>query len=43
MIKRKEHMAQDIKKIHPPAFKQKVAIEALKGAETPGQLLLDYY
>ena len=27
-----------IKKNHPPAFKTKVAIEALKGAETPGQL-----
>lgn len=27
-----------IKKTHPPAFKAKVAIEALKGAETPGQL-----
>lgn len=27
-----------IKKTHPPAFKTRVAIEALKGAETPGQL-----
>jgi transposase len=28
----------NIKKNHPPAFKAKVALEALKGAETPGQL-----
>lgn len=27
-----------IKKNHPPAFKAKVALEALKGAETTGQL-----
>lgn len=27
-----------IKKTHPPAFKAKVALEALKGAETTGQL-----
>jgi transposase len=27
-----------IKKTFPPAFKAKVAMEALKGAETPGQL-----
>lgn len=31
-------MVQDIKKTHPPAFKAKVAIEAMKEAETPGQL-----
>lgn len=31
-------MVQDIKKNHPPAFKEKVAIEAIKEAETPGQL-----
>ncbi len=31
-------MDQNIKKIHPPAFKEKVAIEAIRGAETPGQL-----
>jgi transposase len=31
-------MVQDIKKNHPPAFKEKVAIEAIRGAETPGQL-----
>lgn len=31
-------MVQDIKKTHPPAFKEKVALEAIKGAETPGQL-----
>jgi transposase len=31
-------MGQDIKKNHPPAFKEKVAIEAIRGAETPGQL-----
>lgn len=31
-------MVQDIKKTHPPAFKEKVAIEAIKEAETPGQL-----
>lgn len=28
----------NIKKTHPPVFKAKVAIEALKEAETPGQL-----
>jgi len=28
----------NIKKNHPPAFKTKVALEAIKGAETPGQL-----
>lgn len=28
----------NIKKNHPPAFKAKVALEALKEAETPGQL-----
>lgn len=31
-------MDQNIKKTHPPAFKEKVAIEAIKEAETPGQL-----
>jgi len=31
-------MDENIKKIHPPAFKEKVAIEAIRGAETPGQL-----
>lgn len=31
-------MDQKIKKIHPPAFKEKVAIEAIKEAETTGQL-----
>lgn len=31
-------MDQNIKKIHPPTFKEKVAIEAIKEAETPGQL-----
>jgi len=31
-------MDQNIKKNHPPAFREKVAIEAIKGAETPGQL-----
>lgn len=31
-------MDQDIKKTHPPAFKEKVAIEAIKEAETSGQL-----
>lgn len=31
-------MDQNIKKTHPPAFKAKVALEALKEAETPGQL-----
>ena len=31
-------MVQAIKKTHPPAFKEKVAIEAIRGAETPGQL-----
>jgi transposase len=31
-------MAHDIRKTHPPAFKAKVAIEAIKEAETPGQL-----
>ena len=31
-------MVQNIKKNHPPAFKEKVAIEAIKEAETPGQL-----
>lgn len=28
----------NIKKNHPPAFKTKVVLEALKGAETTGQL-----
>lgn len=28
----------NIRKSHPPAFKTKVALEAIKGAETPGQL-----
>lgn len=31
-------MDQNIKKSHPPAFKEKVAIEAIREAETPGQL-----
>ncbi len=31
-------MDQKIKKNHPPAFKAKVALEAIKEAETPGQL-----
>jgi transposase-like protein len=31
-------MDQNIKKNHPPAFKEKVAIEAIKEVETPGQL-----
>lgn len=31
-------MNQKIKKSHPSAFKEKVAIEAIKEAETPGQL-----
>lgn len=31
-------MDQNIKKNHPPAFKEKVAIEAIKEAETTGQL-----
>ena len=31
-------MDRNIKKTHPPAFKEKVAIEAIRGAETPGQL-----
>jgi len=31
-------MDQKIKKTQPPAFKAKVALEALKGVETPGQL-----
>lgn len=31
-------MDQNIKKTHPPALKEKVAIEAIKEAETPGQL-----
>lgn len=31
-------MGTDIKKIHPPVFKERVAIEAIRGAETPGQL-----
>lgn len=31
-------MDQNIKKLHPPVFKAKVALEAIKEAETPGQL-----
>lgn len=31
-------MDQNIKKNHPPGFKEKVAIEAIKEAETTGQL-----
>ena len=31
-------MDHRIKKSHPPAFKEKVAIEAIKEAETPSQL-----
>lgn len=31
-------MDQNIKKVYPPALKAKVAIEALKEAETSGQL-----
>ncbi len=31
-------MDQKIKKKHPPAFKAKVALEAIKEAETTGQL-----
>lgn len=31
-------MDQKIKKTHPPAFKEKVALEAIKEAETPSQL-----
>jgi putative transposase len=31
-------MGQDIKKVFAPAFKAKVALEALKGVETTGQL-----
>lgn len=31
-------MDQNIKKTHPPVFKAKVAIEAIKEAETTGQL-----
>lgn len=31
-------MDENIKRNHPPAFKTKVALEALKEAETPGQL-----
>lgn len=31
-------MDQNIKKTHPPAFKEKVALEAMKEAETTGQL-----
>lgn len=31
-------MDQKIKKLHPPVFKEKVAVEAIKEAETPGQL-----
>ena len=31
-------MGQDIKKVFAPAFKAKVALEAIKGVETTGQL-----
>lgn len=31
-------MDQTIKQIHLPAFKSKVALEAIKEAETPGQI-----
>jgi len=31
-------MGQDIKKVFPPAFKAKVALEAIRGVETIGQL-----
>lgn len=36
--KQKRFMDQNIKKTHPPAFREKVAIEAIKEVETPGQL-----
>lgn len=35
-------MDQNIRKIHAPAFKIKVAVEAIKEAETPGQLASKY-
>src|SRR5947207_9513029 len=38
MREEKGFMDQNIKKTHPPVFKEKVAIEAIKEAETPGQL-----
>jgi hypothetical protein len=35
-------MEQNIKKVHAPAFKIKVAVEAIREAETPGQLASKY-
>jgi len=37
-IREGRFMNQNIKKTHPPAFREKVAVEAIKEAETPGQL-----
>jgi len=38
VVRGDKFMDQKIKKTHPPAFKEKVAVEAIKEAETSGQL-----